>query len=163
MAMRTLLVLAVVAGSAYADDPPSVEKLVEQLGSPSFAARERATKLLRDRGPAALPALRKAAESKDEEVRKRAEALIPPLETEEALLPKQVTLKGENRSLDEVLRDIEKQTGYKLGRLGGEGGQRVTVVGNDVPFWDAVERLARDTGRSIGKDSHQKAVQLDAA
>jgi hypothetical protein len=160
-----LILAALVAAAlpAPAADPPTpVEKLVEQLGSPQFPVRERATKALRERGPAALPALRKAMESKDEEVRKRAETLIPPLEIEEALLPKRVTVKGENRPLDEVLRDIEKQTGYKLGRLQGDGGERVTVPGKDVPFWDAVERIAHDTRRSIGYDPHQKTVQVDA-
>ena len=158
-----ILAIAAVGAQSADPPPPTVEKLIEQLGSRSFAERERATKLLRERGPAALATLRKARESKDEEVRKRVEVLIPPLEIEEALLPKRVTIKGESRPLDDVLRDIEKQTGYKLGRLGGEGGQRVTVAGNDVPFWDAVERMARDTGRSIGYDTHQRVVQLDAA
>jgi HEAT repeat protein len=76
--MRRILVLAacLVGGSSVVktDDPapPTVDKLVEQLGSRSFAEREKATKALRERGPAALPAVRKALESKDEEVRKRA-------------------------------------------------------------------------------------------
>src|SRR5947208_4551669 len=91
---RLAVLAALLAGlPLVAADPPSIDKLVEQLGSPSFPTRERATKALRDRGPEALPALRKALESKDEEVRKRAEGLIPPLEIEEALLPKRVTIK----------------------------------------------------------------------
>src|SRR5262245_65179881 len=95
----TVVALVLTVGPVRADDPPSVDKLVELLGSPSFPARERATKQLRERGPAALPALRKAVQSKDEEVRKRAELLIPSLEIEEALLPKRVTLDKVTSSL----------------------------------------------------------------
>src|SRR4051812_35652924 len=91
--MRTLIALLLVAAIVRADDPPSIDKLIEQLGSPSFPTRERATKQLKERGVAALPALRKAMESKDEEVRKRAETLIPAMEIDEALLPKRVTIK----------------------------------------------------------------------
>src|SRR5262245_45619094 len=77
-----------------ADPPPPIDKLIERLGSPSVPIRERATKALRERGPEARPAVREALESKDEEVRKRAESLVPALEIEEALLPKRVTLKA---------------------------------------------------------------------
>jgi hypothetical protein len=162
--MRTLLILAFLIDPVWAaDEPPPVEKLVEQLGSPSFPARERAMKQLRDRGPAALPALRKALESKDEEVRKRAEALIPPLEIEEALLPKRVSLKASGQATSAAVADLAKQTGYKLDTVGGDIGQKITADLKDVPFWDAVERVARVTGRSILYDSYQKVVQLDAA
>src|SRR3954463_8778386 len=100
--MRTLLTLLFIAAIASADEPPTIDKLVEQLGSPSFPTRERATKQLKERGVAALPALRKAMESKDEEVRKRAETLIPAMEIDEALLPKRVTIKPPGISATEV-------------------------------------------------------------
>jgi hypothetical protein len=162
--MRTVLVTALLVGTTCAaDEPPAVDKLIEQLGSSSFPARERAMKQLRERGPAALPALRKALDSKDEEVRKRAEALIPPLEIEEALLPKRVTVKANGQSTSAVVADLATQTGYKLAALGGDVGQKVTADLKDVPFWDAVEGVARVTGRSIGYDGYQKTVQLEAA
>src|SRR3954453_21052306 len=101
--LAALTAIVALAGPLPAADPPTpIEKLVEQLGSPSFPARERATKALRERGPEALPALRKAMESKDEEVRKRAEGLIPALEIEDALLPKRVTLKVTDAPLPSV-------------------------------------------------------------
>lgn len=159
--MRTLLVLAVVAGSAVAaDEPPAAEKLIEQLGSPSFPARERAMKQLRERGPAALPALRKALESKDEEVRKRAEALIPSLEIDEALLPKRVTLKASGQSTSAVVADLAKQSGYKLAVIGGDVGQKVTADLRDVPFWEAMDKVMQDTGRSPVFQQYDKTLQL---
>jgi hypothetical protein len=161
--MRTALFLAVVVGSACrADEPPAVEKLIEQLGSPSFPARERAMKQLRERGPAGLPALRKALESKDEEVRKRAEALVPPLEIEEALLPKRVTLKASDQSVSAVLADLAKQTGFKLGVVGGDSGQKVTADLKDVPFWEAMEKVGQQTGRGVTFQQYDKALHLTA-
>ena len=161
-------VLAVWTARANADDPPppTVEKLIEQLGSRSFAEREKATKLLRDRGPAALPALRKVLESKDEEVRKRAEALIPPLEIEEALLPKRVTLKANGESAAAVLADLAKQTGYKLAADGKDDGKKVTADLKDVPFWEAMEKVGLETGRgprmlgSMTPQRQETTVQL---
>ena len=56
LAALTAAALAALAVPVPAADPPPVEKLVEQLGHPSFPVRERATKALRERGPDALPA-----------------------------------------------------------------------------------------------------------
>jgi hypothetical protein len=144
-ALATTLALGLVPAS-YADEAPPIEKLVEQLGSGSFPARERAMKLLRDRGPAALPALRKALDSKDEEVRKRAEALIPPLEIEEALLPKRVTLAKVDSALT-ALDAINKQTGYKVtfdGKVPVNLKEPINVA--DVSFWDTIDQLGKRAG-----------------
>jgi hypothetical protein len=155
---RILVVTAVLAVSAVAADPPlSIDKLVEQLGSPSFPTRERATKALKDRGPEALPALRKAMESKDEEVRKRAESLIPGLEIEEALLPKKVTLKARDAAILDVLRDIEKQTGQKVLT---QAGDTVTLEATDVPFWDALEQIGKSAGRAPAIEGYPPSLHL---
>src|SRR5687767_7636108 len=159
--MRTAIWMLVIAGVAWGQDaPPPVEKLVEQLGSSSFPARERATKALRERGPAALPALRKALESKDEEVRKRAEALIPPLEIEEALLPKRVTLQVKNASASTVVADLAKQTGFKLAVPGGKDMGSVTADLKDVPFWEAMDKVGQDTGRSFQYQEYDQTFQV---
>ncbi len=150
-----------------AADPPSIDKLVEQLGSPSFPTRERATKALRDRGPEALPALRKALESKDEEVRKRAEGLIPPLEIEEALLPKKVTFKAADSPLWEVLGQFEKQTGYKVTVSGtdvavpkGQTNGRFTGSATNIPFWEALDHVGQATGRRPFYQGYPVALNL---
>jgi len=142
---RVIFLSAFLCCPAIAADPPSIEKLIEQLGSKSFPERERATKALRVRGPAALPALRKALESKDEEVRKRAETLIPPLEIEEALLPKRVTLKSDKQTVASVVQELSKQTGFKLGSPGADD-RKLTLDLKDVPFWEALEQIERQPG-----------------
>lgn len=55
---------------------PTVDELVEQLGHPVFAVRERAHRELWKRGSAAAPALEKAARDADPEVAKRARDLL---------------------------------------------------------------------------------------
>jgi hypothetical protein len=146
--------------SSAADPPVPIEKLIEQLASPSFLARERATKQLRERGPEVLPALRKALESKDEEVRKRAEVLIPPLEIEEALLPKRVTLKVDARPVRDMLKEIEKQTGYKFIVGGKIDGENITIDVKDEPFWETLERVNKAVGHTFTFDSYQKTFHF---
>lgn len=139
----TCLLSLLLAFPCVADEPkPSIDKLVEQLGSRSFAERERATKALRERGPEALPAVRKALQSADEEVRKRAESLVPALEIAEALLPKRVTLKSEKILVADALKEFSKQTGFKFGPAAADN-RTLTLDLKDVPFWDAMEELGR--------------------
>lgn len=158
-----VLAAAFLAFPLPAADPPTpVEKLVEQLGSPSFPVRERATKALRERGPDALPVLRKALESKDEEVRKRAEGLIPPLEIEEALLPKRVTLKAKDAPLTQVLQDVEKQTGMKVQLSAAKKViPNVTVEAAGLPFWEALELIGKSAGQAPTIQGYPQALHLD--
>ena len=160
--VRLALLTAILAAPAgplpAADPPPPAEKLVEQLGHPAFPVRERATKALRERGPEALPALRKAMESKDEEVRKRAESLIPGLEIEEALMPRRVTLKSTDATLTAILGDIEKQTKMKVTATGTS--PKATIDVSDVPFWDALDQLGKATGRAPAMQGHPVSMHL---
>lgn len=58
---------------------PSLEQIrqaIDDLGSPRFAVREKASRLLWEGGRAAEPALRVAAKGKDEEVANRAKAIL---------------------------------------------------------------------------------------
>jgi hypothetical protein len=61
-------------------DAAAIVKLVQRLGDPKFAEREKATKALKAIGFPALGALRKAAKGKDAEVAQRASRLIKVLE-----------------------------------------------------------------------------------
>lgn len=58
----------------------NVRRLIERLASPSYQEREAATRGLAALGERALPALKKAAASKDPEVKRRATQLLKPLE-----------------------------------------------------------------------------------
>ena len=59
---------------------PALEKLIEDLGSPSYATREGASRALGEAGEGAREALEKALHSKDPEVQNRARTLLESLE-----------------------------------------------------------------------------------
>src|SRR5262245_5772989 len=82
-AMTILLPPLLVALSAWADPSQAEEiaRLIRQLGSERFEEREAATRRLDALGEAALPALRRAAGGdEDIEIRRRAAALVRPIE-----------------------------------------------------------------------------------
>jgi hypothetical protein len=72
LALCLALSLAVTVSAA---DALTVNELIRRLGSEDFQEREKATKLLLER-PEALPELRKALDSDDPEVRRRASDLV---------------------------------------------------------------------------------------
>ena len=88
----TILLVTALAGtliwSARADVPPvpttapadDVDGLIARLGDPEFRVRREASSRLKQIGPSALPALRRAAESDDPEVRLRATQIIRALQ-----------------------------------------------------------------------------------
>jgi len=128
---------------------PSVAQLIERLGSPDFKTREAASQALLARGSEVLPALQKAQDHSDPEVRRRLEDLIPTLEAAVALAPKRVTMKVTNRPLKEVIDELGKATGYKI-ILMQENGLRERLVYSfqfdGLPFWEALHRVCEAGG-----------------
>jgi hypothetical protein len=126
-----------------------VEQWIERLGSSDFRQREEATRALTALGEQALPALRKAQQNPDPEIRRRLEDLIPALEAAAVMAPKLVTLHLTNRSLKDVVAAIGKQTGYKI-LMAAENPERDRLVYkfdfDKLPFWDAMQRVCEATG-----------------
>src|SRR3954447_6210280 len=93
-----------------------VAQLIEQLGSASFAERERATEELDAVGVPALEALRKAAASDDPEVRRRAGELLRKVEAraeaEKVLRPTRVRLACKDAPVAEAVEALRKQSGF---------------------------------------------------
>jgi hypothetical protein len=157
--IRTIALVAAIgicpgAPIAFAAPPtevqtPSVEKLIEQLGSKEFAERERAMEMLKTKGVSALPALKKAASHPDHEIGRRVKELIPPLEALVALSPKRVSLEAGKRSLSDALKSIEKQTGLKVELDEGADPEFESPAMKEVPFWEALDRIGRATGRVV--------------
>src|SRR5262249_17368515 len=147
-----LLALGVFAlgwqpGPGSAADQPTTEELIARLGSPKHAERQRAARLLSERGPGVLPELRKSLKHRDPEIRRAAEKLIPTLEAAVALQPKLLTLEM-NAPLADVFKEIEKQSGYQLTAEGKEEG-RVSVAVRRMPFWEAVAHIEQQTGLRV--------------
>ena len=74
------LVAAVPMPAAEEASAEQIKKLIDQLGSDNFGAREQASKQLDEIGVPALEALRQAAQSRDAETRRRAEELVQKIE-----------------------------------------------------------------------------------
>ena len=146
------MLLALAAFPSRAETPPTTEELIAKLASGKFAERERAAKAVRDIGPAALPALRKAAGHVDAEVKQRVGELIAALELVAALEPKRVTLGDERCTVATALEEIKRQTGYAITAEAAAGSEyRFGVKG--ATFWEAVERVRRESGRILRKSS----------
>lgn len=96
MAIATALVGAglqeppkVPEGKQEAPPTSEIQKLVAELGSDNFETRETADRLLRKVGKAAIPALKKALESEDAEVRARAKRILAEIESAAQEKPKE--------------------------------------------------------------------------
>ena len=159
----SMVALALLAVRAPAADPkpPTVEALIEQLGSKVYAARERASRALQARGAAALPAVQKALAHPDPEVRERLERMLPGLKLAAALEPKRVTLTAEKQTLTAALQEIEKQTGFKLQANGAAPETKFDFSCKNVPFWDAIERVRREAGCRVTAEPREKFIRLD--
>jgi hypothetical protein len=164
--MSCLLLASVLAGwllqgCAFAATPPA-EELIRQLGSPKFEEREQAERQLRDRGPVVLPALRKVRDHADPEVRRRVRALIHTIEISAALEPKRVTVDAVGQPLNAVLASIEKQTGFKVVLKKKDGEKPLTLALQAATFWEAIERIAQDTGLRVVMEPLEEGIQLKA-
>jgi len=116
-----ILVLTVsqanLSGSSQSTDAPQqkkdadeIEKLIKQLGSSKFAEREAASQRLEKIGQPALANLRKAAQSKDLEISRRAKELIRLISPEVPEAPWEKLLKegiNEERTKKDYKKAIE--------------------------------------------------------
>ncbi len=135
---------------------PDPEELVSRLGSNTYADREAAGEALVKIGREALPALVKAAESRDPEIRRRAATLAIQIEAGEVLNATRFRLDLHDRPLAEAVEAIERESGMRLrpgvgvGKVGVEPSWpegRVTLeAAEPVPFWEAVDRLCAAGG-----------------
>jgi hypothetical protein len=132
---------------ASAAGAPQTDKLIEQLGSPDFKAREAAVKALAARGTEALPALKKATVHPDPEVRQRLATLITDIERNALLAPKRVTLKLDGVPLRDAVARLALASEYKIDLQGGGGLQPlVTLSAVDAPFWETFDKLCAQGG-----------------
>lgn len=147
-----LLSLAVCLGlallSAAGEDASAnkIDQLIKQLGSESFAERQKATKALDAIGVPALEALRKAANGDDAEVKRRAGELLKKIEkraeSAKLLTPRRVHLVYKDLPLDKAVADLEKQSGYKIHLLDPKGElkkRKITLDTGAATFFHALE------------------------
>jgi len=137
------LAILLLLGQAPTSSPSD---LVDQLGSPRYVEREKATEALARLGIRALPALREAHDAKDPEVRSRAAALVDKIEALALTEPTLVALNLQDRPLPEAVKAIGDQAGIKLALIPENSPawrmKRVTLQeSSPLPFWKALDRL----------------------
>lgn len=130
--------------------PAQIEAYVAQLGSKQFQKRREALSILEQLGPVALPQLKAAHEkATDPEIKRQLSALIPGLEQAKVLTPTQLTLSVKDKPLKDFIKEIEKQSGYKVELVAGnikDDKLPVTLEWNKVTFWEAMQTLSERYG-----------------
>lgn len=164
-AVSSLILFAAVR----AESPPAapvgdaaIGRWVEQLGDNDFRKRDEASQALRDAGARALPALRKAINHPDAEIRRRVNDLLPEIETAVLLAPKRVTFKMVNKPVKAAFDELIRQTGYQIEYNVTDPNHAYSFDFKDTPFWDAVEKISRETGLALQQGYGDDHVRLYA-
>jgi hypothetical protein len=164
-----LSLLVCRSSSPATEQPPAplpVERLIEQLGDPDYRVRDAASRALANLGPGVLPALRKAQSHSDPEVRRRLELLIPPLERAVMLAPRRVSLRLSQVPVREAVAAISQQTGYRIDLFppAASNGEREKMLASfhfdNLPFWEAMERLCAEGGLTVQEGYGNDSVRL---
>lgn len=148
-----------IAAQSASSEPP-VAVLIERLGSDDYEVREQAGKDILQRGDKLLPDLRKALETTDNpEVSRRLTVLIRKLDYDRLVAPRRVTLSVQNRPVKEVIDLMAKQTGYRI-EYNGNREMGVTFDFKDVPFWEALDKVALASGVTVNPGYDDDSVRL---
>src|SRR5207245_7337569 len=73
---------------------------------------------------------------------------------------KRVTLDEQIRSLSDVLKEIEKQTGYKVETGDGGNPSAANLAMKEVPFWEALDRVCREAGYELSQAPGEDGTEL---
>ncbi len=152
-----LLAAGIGTGWAAAGEQPEARKatrkgvaeqatrLVAELGSDDYDARQRAVRELEALGPAVGPALQKAVLNPDPEVRRLAlqvaEHIARRAETAEVLEPKRFRLAFRDLPLNVAVQQFMQATGARIQLEGAKADRKVTLDTGYTTFWDAFDKF----------------------
>jgi hypothetical protein len=166
------LVLGGMALSAAAEEPDAkqIAKLIDQLGSSDFNEREKATAALDAIGAPAWEALKKAAQSNDVEVRRRALDLLKKVErrvrSAQVVAPTRVHLVYKDTPVAEAVADFKKKSGYEIVLHDPENklkDRNITLDTGETTFWHALDLFCQKAGLSESSAQHFAAPGVRAA
>ncbi len=130
---------------AKAGEVPSWQKWIEDLGSPSFQVRDRATKRLLDAGEKAGPALKLASLTADLEIRRRIEIILANIDRDaliaELTRPKKVRIHFKDVATETAFNHAGRDLGFPQLVLRRPFASIISVDTGEVPYWDAWEKL----------------------
>jgi hypothetical protein len=158
LAARTVCLTGVVLAAAArgrAQEPPTevrVARLIRDLGSESFIERERATAELKLLGPATRRQLEEASASDDAEVRAQAALLLKQLRLADLWAPALVSCQAQGAQAGSILASLAEQSGNRLlvgDQYGAFHDAPVNLDHAEVPFWQVLDDLCRQTGNQV--------------
>jgi HEAT repeat protein len=148
--------------------PEDVKRLIEQLGSQEFEARERASEQLRRMGRVVFPQLRQETMNRDPEVARRAQRCIELIESDRTgdlaiaalrLLDRRLGARATPaliEALGDVDETVQRYAGEALLRLGNEDRRVVAVLASAVTHQNSqvrtqtIEVLGQFGGKASG-------------
>ncbi len=86
--------------------------------------------------------------------------LIPSLEIAAVISPRRVNLKLANKNLREVFDEVTRQTGLKVDFWSNNPQQVYSFDLRNVTFWEAVDRISKDTGLVIQQGYGDDRIRL---
>jgi hypothetical protein len=144
-----------LSGNGRRDDIAEVERLIRDLGSEEFDARESAGNRLALIGEPALPLIRKALKSGDAEVRRRAEALIVRISEAAVARRKELLSKESPWRLRPTFRfeaKPEERAGHAIETA------RIRLTEKDAPAADALRQVFGPDWDRVRLAAHGKQV-----
>lgn len=149
----------------WAETPEPLQTRITQLGHSRYTLREQAAKELEQMGEPALPALRKALQTSDVELRERAAKVIQRIEfrarSERLLQPPKMTIVFDETPLDTAIVELSRKLGLSLeldAKQVKNPKRPVTIKVEDVPYWEALARFYQAAGLVEFDDIPQAAA-----
>jgi hypothetical protein len=125
-----------------------IARMIEQLGSPKYAARQAADRALDQQAAAALPALSRAVKSTDPEVRWHARDLIAKIgrriERDKLLAATRLHLVYKDTPVADAVADLAKKSGFVIQIEGDKSklvGRKITLDTGETTFWQAFDQF----------------------
>jgi hypothetical protein len=164
MGVSLVMAVTLLTQTVSQDDP---RLLVDRLGSSRYAEREAAARSLQQRGRDAIPALQGALESRDLEVRTRAQVILQKIEGAILTEPTLVWLNFKDVPLNEVVRALSQRTGMKISlfpeSLPRWNSERISLQESEpLPFWKAIDRLCVTASLQNDLELHGFATRSEA-
>lgn len=139
---------------------PELKRLIEDLGSDDYRAREKAGAELAKKGDKALPHMRAALLATDDpEVQRRLAVLVRKMDRERLVEPKRVTYSAKDKTAKEIFAEIAKQTGYKIEFNDGSEA-KYSFEFNNTPFWQAADAVANAVGFTIYAEYDDDSIRV---
>ncbi len=148
-------------GKAAATADPTIQQLIEDLGSDDWRTREKAGRDLAAKGDKALPQMRAALAATDSpEVQRRLAVLVRKLDRERLVEPRRVTLSAKDKTAKQVFDEIAKQTGYRIEFGGGGPDTKFDFEFDKTPFWRAVDAVANAAGFVVYAEYDDETIRV---